>query len=727
MRFTGIPSGAPWLLGAVLGLLLMAPGSALAARCLDSSEPNDAADIASTQAVVEAACNCDGFSNHRQYVVCAKTVINAEIFDNNLRDKCKGLVKRIFRKSTCGHTANIAGEKIVCLRESSTGRPKCSVKREAACSNVTGGTFTQAQCLGAVFCEEEDKSGDFRVAFRDLATGSTPSGDNAACADVCGDGIVNGTEECDLGVFNNSDTAADTCRTNCLNPFCGDGTTDSGETCDGGAGNSDDPDPASGCRTDCTPQRCGDGTTDAGETCDDGDDGVTFGGPNCPSGNCDEADASCRTDCTAKRCGDNVVDFGELCDGTSASACTFPGSNGCNDPSSVNACKCASCGDTVVDAPLETCEPPSSGLCSKYCLFPTTALFSVGGLESTTISKGLLGAFTALPIGPQVGIFPLRVGPDLPGTGGVQSMVPLPTALDPINILNIATACVFILPLDPNDPNGIPPAIIGDAGVGWVDCDGSPGPNAGLGALGLPTDPNFSIYVDHCTAQTAPDPNQIAAPNPACDSNPVQSFSAAPNCAPTGGTIVNIYSGGLGIIDDVGTEPTFLCVPEQTAVDVGCASGTLDGFAGQFPPNAHGFQDPQNPACIGAGTGSGVNVAAQGKGIPVGSAFMVFNLVLDVRGTDPNDLACVPPAQGSPGSSPFTTGTATSGIMDAFATKGGVQAQTGAGVPFSCPDILFGGLVGPGPRLFSTAVLIDSTGIGPVPIDLNLGTTYVSQ
>ncbi len=520
-------------------------------------------------------------------------------------------------------------------------------------------------------------------------------------------------------------------------PFCGDGVTDTGETCDTGAGNSDAPDAPSGCRTDCSLLRCGDGVTDSGETCDDGDDGVAFGGENCPSGNCNDPDASCRTDCTPQRCGDDIVDSGETCDGTDVSACVFPASNGCNDPNSpapTVQCTCSTCGDSVIDAPLETCEPPSSGLCSKHCLLPAIALFDTGNplgsptnvSTSFTISKGLLGPGTILPIGPQSGIFPLVVGPDLPGTGGVQSMVPLPTALAPINVLGAATACVFILPLDPNDPNGIPPPFPGAAGIGWLDCMGSPGPNAGLGALGLPTDPNFSIYVDHCTGLRAPDPNQIFAPNPACDSNPVAVFDPGDACVPGGGPLITAYSGGSGTIDDSFSVGTGLCVPEQTTVDVGCVIGTPDAFAGQFGNfgNAHGFQDPQNPGCVGAGTG----LAPFGTGIPLGSAFVFFNLALDVRGvTDPNDLACVPPTRTPPNVTPFTTGTARSGIMDAFASKGATQSLFGSGSPFSCPGILFGGPVAPGAVLFSSTPVIDSTESGPSPTDVNRGTSYIAQ
>ena len=51
---------------------------------------------------------------------------------------------------------------------------------------------------------------------------------------VCGDGVVQLPEQCDLGTGNNSDTLADTCRTNCKDPYCGDVVVDTGEACDDG-------------------------------------------------------------------------------------------------------------------------------------------------------------------------------------------------------------------------------------------------------------------------------------------------------------------------------------------------------------------------------------------------------------------------------------------------------------------------------------------------------------
>jgi len=48
---------------------------------------------------------------------------------------------------------------------------------------------------------------------------------------VCGDGRVEGSEECDDGL-QNSDYLPDSCRRNCRKAHCGDGVQDSGEQCD---------------------------------------------------------------------------------------------------------------------------------------------------------------------------------------------------------------------------------------------------------------------------------------------------------------------------------------------------------------------------------------------------------------------------------------------------------------------------------------------------------------
>ncbi|GAB4563415.1 MAG: hypothetical protein Tsb0020_12550 [Haliangiales bacterium] len=61
----------------------------------------------------------------------------------------------------------------------------------------------------------------------------------------CGNGVLEGGEQCDLG-DGNDDSAADGCRTNCSQNFCGDGVVDSYEECDDGNNVDDD-----GCTATC--------------------------------------------------------------------------------------------------------------------------------------------------------------------------------------------------------------------------------------------------------------------------------------------------------------------------------------------------------------------------------------------------------------------------------------------------------------------------------------------
>lgn len=99
---------------------------------------------------------------------------------------------------------------------------------------------------------------------------------------ICGDGVLHPQcEQCDAGT-NNSDTNPDTCRTTCRLPGCGDGVVDGGEECDDGNTTSCD-----GCDVLCRSEPglvCGDGIANAacGQTCDDGNtvpgDGCT---PEC--------------------------------------------------------------------------------------------------------------------------------------------------------------------------------------------------------------------------------------------------------------------------------------------------------------------------------------------------------------------------------------------------------------------------------------------------------------
>lgn len=86
---------------------------------------------------------------------------------------------------------------------------------------------------------------------------------------VCGDGVVQGGEQCDDGRDNGDQRP---CRADCVLGFCGDGVVCSGcapaEQCDGAG------DPLDGCdNVDCTLSVCGDDLVDETEECEPNIDG----------------------------------------------------------------------------------------------------------------------------------------------------------------------------------------------------------------------------------------------------------------------------------------------------------------------------------------------------------------------------------------------------------------------------------------------------------------------
>jgi len=162
----------------------------------------------------------------------------------------------------------------------------------------------------------------------ELACGADCKFDQMACIDTwCGDGIKNGSEECDAGDGLGEHQA---CNANCTIrelPYCGNGNIDTGEECDGGLD----------CRDKCTLMKCGDGIIDEAlsETCDAGarngdnaeclascklatcgDNLIQTGKEQCDEGlaNSDTTPDACRLSCNAARCGDGVPDTGEACD-----------------------------------------------------------------------------------------------------------------------------------------------------------------------------------------------------------------------------------------------------------------------------------------------------------------------------------------------------------------------------------------------------------------------------
>jgi len=104
------------------------------------------------------------------------------------------------------------------------------------------------------------------------STGDTSTGDTSTDTSqepVCGNGTVEGDEECDDGNASNEDECLDTC----VAATCGDGFVWEGvEVCDDGTNDGS----YNGCHGDCMTlaYRCGDGAIDEaeGELCDDGND-----------------------------------------------------------------------------------------------------------------------------------------------------------------------------------------------------------------------------------------------------------------------------------------------------------------------------------------------------------------------------------------------------------------------------------------------------------------------
>ncbi|MDB4975195.1 MAG: Protease-associated [Myxococcaceae bacterium] len=118
-------------------------------------------------------------------------------------------------------------------------------------------------------------------------------------AALCGNGHVDGDEQCDEGSAN-SDLPTAHCGIDCRSHGCGDGIVVSPEACDHGRDNSDSISDA--CRSDCQLAHCGDGVVDTHEACDQG------------AQNSDTVPGACRTSCQPDPCDDKgLCDAGTQC------------------------------------------------------------------------------------------------------------------------------------------------------------------------------------------------------------------------------------------------------------------------------------------------------------------------------------------------------------------------------------------------------------------------------
>jgi len=202
-------------------------------------------------------------------------------------------------------------------------------------------------------------------------------GCTAECTLVsCGNGVLDGAEQCDDANQINEDA----CLNTCVNATCGDGYVQPmEESCDDGNQNDDD-----ACLNTCVQALCGDGKVYADvEDCDDGNtnagdgcsplcmleakcgNGQVEDGEKCDDGNNDDINDGCTSKCQPPTCGDGFVqpNLGEQCDDGN-----MEDNDACRNNCSKNLC-----GDGVFDTKTEECDgsaeafKKSVGLCSDTC------------------------------------------------------------------------------------------------------------------------------------------------------------------------------------------------------------------------------------------------------------------------------------------------------------------------------------------------------------------------
>ncbi|HEX2882073.1 MAG TPA: DUF4215 domain-containing protein, partial [Polyangiaceae bacterium] len=152
--------------------------------------------------------------------------------------------------------------------------------------------------------------------------------------ETCGDGTKQTSEQCDDGNTVSGDGCSKTCFSETV---CGNGTLETGEQCDPAPGNTTSGD---GCSSTCRIEVCGDSVTQTGdplrvEQCDDGN---TTGGDGCS--------ATCQREVI---CSNGTVEGAEQCD--NGGTCS-------NSPTSCNA---------SAQCPGGSCLPVSGDGCSATC------------------------------------------------------------------------------------------------------------------------------------------------------------------------------------------------------------------------------------------------------------------------------------------------------------------------------------------------------------------------
>ena len=232
---------------------------------------------------------------------------------------------------------------------------------------------------------------------------------------VCGNGVLEGDEECDKG----DPTSCDGCSSTCKIEACGNGRKECAEKCDDG--NVVDGD---GCDSNCTPTGCGNGIVTAGEACDDGNtnpddscdanckvtgcgDGHIGPGEECDHGPTNGTPGdSCDAVCLLVRCGNNVLESGEECDDGNTTPC-----DGC-----APGCRIERCGDGIPECG-EACDLGSeNGMPGSGC--------------NTSCARCSLGSGADCPCAEDLDCHPLGRCAGIACVSGLCTPVPVPACDD---------------------------------------------------------------------------------------------------------------------------------------------------------------------------------------------------------------------------------------------------------------------------------------------------------
>lgn len=280
------------------------------------------------------------------------------------------------------------------------------------------------------------------LALVACAQGASSNGDAGTGVDVptgssCGDGVRNGTDECEgtdlagatcisLGYASGELACSAACsfdKSACVNTVtsCGNGVRDDGEQCDsvdlGGATCADVGFVAGnlGCDAACQLDTsgcttCGDGRVQAGDECD----GEDFGGQSCTELGFNGGDLACTASCGFDTegcynadCGDGTQNGDEDCDGTDladrvcANLGFFAGTLGCDSSCRFDTSGCTNCGNGAIEG-VEQCDGSELGTatcasagdftsgtlrCAADCTYDTSSCVA-GACGNGTLESG---------------------------------------------------------------------------------------------------------------------------------------------------------------------------------------------------------------------------------------------------------------------------------------------------------------------------------------------------